>query len=815
MNCQQNSIVIILMLLSAVMLVSFPDFSADRLPKGWIKAGSHPHKYEIALDTVVKHSGKAGAHIKFIGTNAEGFCTLMQMFKANDYQGKRLRMSAWMRTENVDSAQLWVRLDGAKSLVGFDNMDNRAVRGTTDWKKYEIVLDVMTNTVNVAFGVILSGKGQVWVDDFMFEAVGNDVPSTNMLTQEQMKKEHETDTANEYPKQPFNLNFEEDLVTGAEYEAQLARENAAADAARGWLATNAIRLDTVEAGHGFADMQPLKAVIGKARIVSLGEATHGSREFFQLKHRMLEFLVNEMGFNIFAIEATMPESFDINEYVLTGKGDPVKALAGIYFWTWDTEEVLEMIQWMRRYNADPKHTRKVKFYGFDMQSAARAAKVTLSYLRKVDPQQAENAAKELGFLANPYTESQLNTMAKEKKVAAAETIKSVLVSFDNRKEDYIKRSSTDDWSLARLHAQILAQNIEMQSGGSGSNSQFAVRDRSMAENIRWILGYEGPNAKLVAWAHNGHVATQKPMMGSHLREMFGSEMVVFGFAFNQGGFQAIEMPFPSATGLRSFNVDPAPEGSLDTMLASAGLRIAAIDLRALLKDVEAAKWFSELRATKSIGAGYGEGFAANFLVKQATPKIYDALLFVEKTTAAKPVAKSDSPGPRPKLPAPANTDFENSGVGEPPADWQFSPKLRRYDFQIVTSKEHPHSGKACALISRLPGKHYGEFVGSFGQRLDAVPYRGKKIRLRAAARAEVSGVDNISWLRLSIFRKEFGPQATAFDSLDKYPVTAAEWRNYEIVADVPQDADSISYGLYLVGDGKAWLDSVTVEVIDK
>jgi erythromycin esterase len=77
-------------------------------------------------------------------------------------------------------------------------------------------------------------------------------------------------------------------------------------------------LDTVEAGRGFADMQALKGVIGKTRLVSLGEATHGTREFFQLKRRMLEFLVNEMGFNIFAIEATMPESFDINEYVMTG-----------------------------------------------------------------------------------------------------------------------------------------------------------------------------------------------------------------------------------------------------------------------------------------------------------------------------------------------------------------------------------------------------------------------------------------------------------------------------------------------------------------
>jgi hypothetical protein len=105
-------------------------------------------------------------------------------------------------------------------------------------------------------------------------------------------------------------------------------------------------------------------------------------------------------------------------------------------------------------------------------------------------------------------------------------------------------------------------------------------------------------------------------------------------------------------------------------------------------------------------------------------------------------------------------------------------------------------------------------MGSFGQRLDAVPYRGKKIRLRAAARAEVSGVDNVSWLRLNVFGQGLGSQGMVFDSLDKCPITSAEWRIYEIVADAPLDADSISYGFYLVGDGKAWLDSVSVEVVE-
>ena len=81
-------------------------------------------------------------------------------------------------------------------------------------------------------------------------------------------------------------------------------------AVRAWIRNHAIALTTVEAGNGFADLQPLRQIVGDARIVALGEATHGTREFFQLKHRLLEFLVSEMDFNIFAIEASLPEAME-------------------------------------------------------------------------------------------------------------------------------------------------------------------------------------------------------------------------------------------------------------------------------------------------------------------------------------------------------------------------------------------------------------------------------------------------------------------------------------------------------------------------
>ena len=241
MNWRQNTILMILTLLGAAVLASFAGSAADRIPKGWSKDGTRPHIYEVGLDAFVKHSDKASAYIKLAGPDAVGFCTLMQSFKANGYHGKRVRMSAWVRTENADSAQLWLRLDSANGIAGFDNMNNRQVRGTVDWKKYELVLDVPTNTVKIAFGALLAGNGQAWVDDFVFEVVGKDTPTTNMLPPEQMKEGDERPESDNYPAQPLNLNFEEDPVAGAEYESNLARDKAAADAARSWLADNAIR----------------------------------------------------------------------------------------------------------------------------------------------------------------------------------------------------------------------------------------------------------------------------------------------------------------------------------------------------------------------------------------------------------------------------------------------------------------------------------------------------------------------------------------------------------------------------------------------
>src|SRR4051812_9479960 len=179
----------------------------------------------------------------------------------------------------------------------------------------------------------------------------------------------------------------------------LVASAAAQDAVVDWVRTHAVPLTTPVAGHGFADMQPLKKMIGDARIVSLGEATHGSREFFQMKHRMLEFLASEMGFTIFSIEANMPEAYRLNDFVLNGTGDPAKLIKGMYFWTWDTQEVLDMVLWMRQFNQSGKG--RVEFTGFDMQTPNVAVQIVRDFAAKADPDYAVSLSKAVEMALAP------------------------------------------------------------------------------------------------------------------------------------------------------------------------------------------------------------------------------------------------------------------------------------------------------------------------------------------------------------------------------------------------------------------------------
>jgi len=626
--------------------------------------------------------------------------------------------------------------------------------------------------------------------------------------------------AESYGEPPMTGKYEIEIterLTASEYNERRETIRTRHQETIKWISENAVPLKGVEAEQGFEDMQPLKHIIGDARLVALGEATHGTREFFQLKHRMLEFLVIEMGFTLFGIEASMPEGFDVNEYVLEGRGDPEKALAGLYFWTWNTEEVLEMIRWMRRYNADPNHTNKVKFYGFDMQSATRAMKVLADYLNRVDHNTSKMVRKNasLSLLFNPYTEQDFADVTGEEKQESLNIITSIIRDLEAHEGNYITRTDETDWEIALIHANILRQYILRKLPSDDFAAGLAVRDSSMAANIRWIMEHEGPDAKMVLWAHNGHVAYQRNRMGHFLRELFGTDMIVFGFTFNQGSFQAVELPMSSGRGLKPFDVNPLEDESLDATISAAGLPYGAIDLHGLPDSGYAAEWFSEPRNTRSIGAGFSHEAAPFFARVQRPTELYDALLFVDKTTAARPNPGGTRTGRR-YLTSPENLDFETGEPGPIPEKWTaHTSRMANFDFTIETDTDNPQQGEKCVKIERKPGRHYGEMYGSLAQYVDATRYRGQQIELRAAVRTDVRGPGNQAYVWLNITKPEYGAQSSLFkDTMKDRPITTREWRFFEITADVPDDAQWIDFGMALSGEGTAWFDSFSLEIVD-
>ena len=138
------------------------------------------------------------------------------------------------------------------------------------------------------------------------------------------------------------------------------------------------------------------------RVVGLGEATHGTREFFDLKHRVVRHLVEEHGLRLFGIEACFGETLAVNDYVLRGEGSAEDALDGIGFWTWNTEEVRDFVEWLREFNDGREREDCVKFYGYDMQFTTASASRLENHLDRVDLEVSDSIGDDLELLADEH-----------------------------------------------------------------------------------------------------------------------------------------------------------------------------------------------------------------------------------------------------------------------------------------------------------------------------------------------------------------------------------------------------------------------------
>lgn len=188
-----------LLFLSVLALTLMAFTLNDSLPDGWIKAGSDPAHYEMGVDGGTVMEGSVAAYIESLEGDAKGFGTLMQSCSAAEFKGSKVKFTGYLKTENVSAwAGLWLRVDGREGgkPLSFDNMQDRALKGTADWTYCEIILEVPENSHTLNFGALLVGNGKIWFDALKFEKVPDDAPSTAKPDTPLLKK-------------PTNINFED------------------------------------------------------------------------------------------------------------------------------------------------------------------------------------------------------------------------------------------------------------------------------------------------------------------------------------------------------------------------------------------------------------------------------------------------------------------------------------------------------------------------------------------------------------------------------------------------------------------------------
>jgi erythromycin esterase len=400
-----------------------------------------------------------------------------------------------------------------------------------------------------------------------------------------------------------------------------------------WLKANAIPLRSLEPDAPFTDLEPFAGRLKDARVVAIGEATHGTREFQQFKVRMFEFLAARLGFSIFAIEANWAQSLAANDYVLYGKGTADSALAVQVNW-WQTPELRDLLRWMRNYNQDSSHARKLKFFGFDMQDPGPPEAGLREYLRRVDPAWEKKAGHVIDLLGNYGENPAYEHSAPEVKQRTRDTLTALLDRFDTQKDDYIRRSSREEWVMARQNMALVKQ-AEVKIGDSGDGGR-AARDRAMAENVKWMLDQEPPGAKIMLWAHNAHVASdssQHEPMGGYLRRMDGAGFVNMGFIFGKGSFRAFDMQNQREA---EFTLGDPPGGSVDATLAALGLPLFAIDLRRPPAG-PVAEWLGGDRRSRQIGGGYSTATPGVWIQPMRPARAFDFLIFIGKTTPSVPL----------------------------------------------------------------------------------------------------------------------------------------------------------------------------------
>ncbi len=412
------------------------------------------------------------------------------------------------------------------------------------------------------------------------------------------------------------------------------------------LAEHATALSSTDPGADRADLAPLADRLDGADVVGLGEATHGTREFFRLKCRVIRLLVEQRGFRTVAFEADVAAMLAADRHVRHGERDPKTALAGLRKWQWQTEAVADLLGWLREFNEGRPPGDRVRVRGIDLSDPSAPAGPLGEHLQRADVIPVPNDLDSLAASEGPPADDALRDRYLARSQAAATAVGKRL---DANREAFVDATSAAEWERTRHLCRVVVRNCEWHrvrhEQDGPHEAGMAERDRLLAENVAWCLERD-PGEGVAVWAHDGHVQrgtfddgrpwTDAETMGEHLDREFGDRYRPLGFDFGRGSFRAISATDPDGEP-RTFAVGDPLDGSATTYFDALDSP-RFLDLASAGNDARLAGWFDGHPGVRYVGSVYDPDVdPGDYYQRTDLPASYDGLFFVGESTPTRPL----------------------------------------------------------------------------------------------------------------------------------------------------------------------------------
>lgn len=420
-----------------------------------------------------------------------------------------------------------------------------------------------------------------------------------------------------------------------------------------WARANAHAISVSDHDPINTDLKLLTKVIGKARVVALGEPFHGAHEPLATRNRLIRNLVMQHGFTAVALETGLSTSKRLYDYVLGNTSETDSAAATAFSYGFGAfAENRELLRWLRSYNAARPMSRRVAVYGIDLTgqnfpTAYRSLEAVLTYLDRADARLGRETHQDFADVSPNFRADRYDSLPQAEKDRISSKIDDLIASLGRRRPELTAATSPDDYEWALRQAVNAAQDdaflrllppgftAQMKKGFDSIlddprvPAMLMMREVAIADNLKWVLDREGSRSRVIFYAHDEHVKTHAthPLphyswehgenllpAGVYARSLLGADLVVIGTYFgNAEGFPAAN------------HVLPANSQTMDGVFKSLHRPSFLIDLRDLPKAGALAEWFGQAHETRS-------GNSGNQITLIRPKQAYDAILFIGRLT---------------------------------------------------------------------------------------------------------------------------------------------------------------------------------------